>query len=60
MIQVREEFCPQNHPCPVVNVCPVGAISQATPYSPPMVDEELCTDCGACTNACSVFQAHAA
>jgi Fe-S-cluster-containing hydrogenase component 2 len=55
MIQIREEYCPANHPCPVVNVCPVNAIIQETPFSAPKVDEDLCTDCGECTMACPVF-----
>lgn len=56
MIKIVEEYCPQNHNCPGLSVCPVGAISQETVFSPPKIDEELCTDCGACTNACPVFQ----
>jgi len=54
MIQVREEYCPQNHPCPVVSRCPVGAISQQG-YGAPIIDQEKCTDCGICTRSCNVF-----
>ncbi len=54
MIQVREEYCPQNHPCPVIRVCPLGAISQEG-YAAPVVDEEICTDCNICARSCGVF-----
>jgi len=55
MISVREEYCPKNHRCPTVSYCPAGAINQKSPYSAPTVDQELCTDCGRCLQACSVF-----
>ena len=28
MIQVDKNICPHNHVCPLIKVCPVGAISQ--------------------------------
>ena len=56
MIKVEEEYCPKNHPCPVVNVCPYDAISQESPFTAPKVDEELCTDCGTCTIYCPAFR----
>ena len=28
MLVVNKNRCPQNHPCPSVKVCPVGALSQ--------------------------------
>ena len=56
MINVLSDYCPQNHPCPVVNVCPYNAIAQKDIFSPPEVDEELCTECGECTNYCHVFR----
>jgi len=55
MININEESCPQNHRCPVINVCPVGAIEQENPYSAPKINEDLCSDCGLCTNYCPVF-----
>ena len=56
MIDVHPEYCPQNHPCPVVDVCPYGAIKQENIFSAPEVDEELCTECGECTSYCPVFR----
>ncbi|MGM5481422.1 MAG: 4Fe-4S binding protein [Nanobdellota archaeon] len=56
MILVHEEFCPQNHKCPVVNACPTGAISQKSWRSPPEVDQSKCIDCGRCTKMCGVFR----
>ena len=56
MIIVNENYCPQNHPCPVVSRCPLGAIEQKNFYSAPTINKEKCTDCGACTQFCGVFQ----
>jgi len=55
MIQVNVQACPQNHPCPAVRYCPEGAIIQDDIYTAPRIDEELCTECGECTNVCRVF-----
>lgn len=55
MIQVVESMCPQNHPCPVVNVCPLGAITQQG-FRAPEVDNEVCTECGLCTRYCMAFR----
>ncbi len=54
MIEIKAEYCPQNHPCPVVNVCPVNAISQSG-MGAPTIDEDKCTDCGMCTGFCRTF-----
>ena len=54
MIITRAERCPQNHSCPVLRSCPVGAISQHG-YAAPVVDEENCIDCGKCVQLCPVF-----
>lgn len=50
-IKVIVERCPQNHPCPSVKVCPVGALKQEG-FKAPTVDEDLCIDCGNCVDYC--------
>ncbi len=50
-IVVRENRCPQNHPCPSVRVCPVGAITQRG-YAAPVVDMDACIKCGKCIRFC--------
>ncbi|MDA3867728.1 MAG: 4Fe-4S binding protein [Salinivirgaceae bacterium] len=54
-ITVNEAFCPQNHACPVIRVCPTGAIEQHNAFSAPVINEEKCTGCGVCTNYCQTF-----
>jgi ferredoxin len=56
MIRIREELCPQNHPCPTIKQCPVGAISQVG-FGPPVIDDAKCICCCKCTKRCSVFVA---
>ena len=51
MVVVIKERCPQNHPCPCIRVCPVGAISQ-TGFGAPVIDMAKCTKCGKCVRAC--------
>ena len=48
---IVKERCPQNHKCPAVNVCPVGALSQEG-MSAPTIDHEKCIRCGKCSNFC--------
>lgn len=43
--------CPQNHPCPAVQVCPTGALVQDR-FKAPVVDNEKCIDCGKCLRTC--------
>lgn len=43
--------CPQNHPCPSVKVCPVGAIKQ-NGYDAPTIDQDKCIACGKCVRYC--------
>jgi Fe-S-cluster-containing hydrogenase component 2 len=50
-IKVIKNRCPQNHPCPSIRVCPVGALTQDG-YSAPTVDESKCIDCGKCVKFC--------
>ncbi|PLX04474.1 MAG: 4Fe-4S ferredoxin [Marinilabiliales bacterium] len=54
-IKVEEKFCPKNHSCPTVRMCPAGAISQKSPYSAPEIDYSKCTNCGLCTQSCYAF-----
>lgn len=48
---VNKTRCPQNHPCPSIRVCPVGALKQ-TGYSAPVVDQDKCIHCGKCIKFC--------
>ena len=50
-IKVNNNRCPQNHPCPSLRVCPVGALTQVG-YGAPIVDKDKCTDCGKCVRYC--------
>ena len=43
--------CPQNHKCPAVKVCPVGALSQDG-FNAPKIDYDKCIKCGKCSNFC--------
>ena len=43
--------CPQNHKCPVVKVCPVGALSQEG-FKAPEINYDKCIKCGKCSNFC--------
>ncbi|MFP4605203.1 MAG: 4Fe-4S binding protein [Bacteroidales bacterium] len=54
-VVINKNMCPQNHPCPTVNICPVGAIKQKSPFSAPEIDESRCTGCGICLNTCFAF-----
>jgi len=51
MLTVNSRKCPQNHTCPSVKVCPVGAISQEG-YGLPVIDNEKCIKCMKCTKFC--------
>jgi len=48
---IKKERCPQNHKCPAVNICPVGALSQEI-MSAPTVDYNKCIRCGKCSDFC--------
>ena len=52
-LQVDKQRCPQNHTCPLLRVCPVGAISQ-NGYGLPVIDAEKCTECGKCKRNCAM------
>ncbi len=48
---VHKNRCPQNHPCPSVPVCPVGALSQIG-HDAPIADQDKCIQCGKCVRFC--------
>jgi Fe-S-cluster-containing hydrogenase components 2 len=50
-ISVNTGRCPQNHPCPAVGACPIGALTQKG-YAAPTVDTAKCIDCGKCARVC--------
>jgi len=50
-ITVDVKRCPQNHPCPSVQVCPVGALIQQG-YKAPQVHPIKCTECLKCVKFC--------
>lgn len=50
-IVIDKRRCPQNHPCPSVRICPVGALKQ-NGMKAPEVDQEKCIGCKKCVNFC--------
>ena len=44
-LTVDAGLCPQNHRCPMIGICPAGAISQ-TGNARPQIDPEKCIECG--------------
>ncbi|OJU14469.1 MAG: 4Fe-4S ferredoxin [Clostridiales bacterium 43-6] len=50
-VVVNQSRCPQNHPCPSVRVCPVGALFQKG-FAAPTVDEHKCINCLKCVQYC--------
>lgn len=51
MIKLDRNICPHDHLCPLIKICPVGAISQdADGY--PVIDHDLCIECGKCVRTC--------
>lgn len=50
-IHVEARRCPQNHPCPIVRLCPAGAVKQDG-FAAPTIDKSKCTDCGKCFRFC--------
>ena len=50
-ITINQARCPQNHPCPSVRVCPVGALKQ-NGFKAPEVDMDKCINCKKCAAFC--------
>ena len=48
---VIDKKCPQNHTCPSISVCPVGALKQDG-IKAPTVDNNVCIKCGKCVRFC--------
>jgi len=52
-LTIDKNRCPQNHRCPLLRVCPVGAITQEG-HGLPVINEEKCIECGKCTKYCGM------
>ena len=52
-LTVDDLRCPQNHRCPLLTVCPVGAITQSG-FGLPVIDPEKCIECGKCVKRCGM------
>lgn len=52
MVEVISKKCPQNHPCPLIRVCPVGAIKQSG-FNAPTIDSDKCIKCLICVKNCA-------
>lgn len=50
-LRIITEKCPQNHKCPAIKVCPVGALTQKD-FDAPTINYEKCIRCGKCSNFC--------
>lgn len=48
---INKARCPQNHKCPSMRVCPVGALTQNR-YEAPTIDDSKCIKCGRCIQFC--------
>lgn len=49
--------CPQNHRCPLLEVCPAEAISQQG-FGLPEIDTGKCIECGKCVKYCGMGAVH--
>jgi ferredoxin len=50
-LSIHAAACPQNHRCPLIGICPVGAISQ-NGNELPVIDQTKCIECGKCVQKC--------
>lgn len=57
MLVIDKNLCPQNHKCPMISQCPVGAISQDG-FGLPVIDHEKCIECGKCVRICGMGAVH--
>ncbi len=51
ILKINISNCPQNHKCPSVQICPVGALSQQN-HEAPQIDYSKCITCGKCSTFC--------
>lgn len=51
MIRIEADLCPQDHKCPAVSACPVGALKQKG-LAAPTIDHDICISCGLCVSVC--------
>ena len=56
---IDKRFCPQNHACPILRICPAGAILQ-NGYGLPVIDAKKCSECGKCMRHCPMNAVHKA
>ncbi|MEG1498529.1 MAG: 4Fe-4S binding protein [Bacteroidales bacterium] len=52
-ISINKARCPQNHRCPLLNICPTGAIQQ-NKNELPQIDTKKCIECGKCIKSCAM------
>ncbi len=50
-IRVDPDRCPQDHRCPLVDLCPAKALTQ-TEERLPVIDVRKCIECGVCVCKC--------
>ena len=50
-LAIDKTLCPQNHSCPMIEVCPVEAITQSG-FQLPVIDTQRCIECGTCLEIC--------
>ena len=48
---IIEAYCPQNHRCPSVKICPMGALTQDGFFAP-KINYDKCVACGKCADFC--------
>ncbi len=48
----NKDKCPQDHKCPLIKMCPKGAITQKDEKSLPIFNLDLCIKCGLCVRSC--------
>ena len=51
VVKINVSKCPQDHKCPAVSVCPVGALVQEENNAPTVLTD-ICIGCGKCSDFC--------